>query len=75
MRSTSTLRTHLDSRLSSVWKSTGVTIVTRLRTRPGCSAAWQSDIVAALADAEQVHRATPCAARTWSMQAPRWRLT
>ena len=32
---TSMCRTHFDSRSSGVWKSTGVTIVTRLRTRSG----------------------------------------
>ncbi len=37
--STSRCRAHLDNRFSGVWKSTGVTMVTRLLTRAGCSAA------------------------------------
>ncbi len=38
-RSTSIARVQLDSMLSGVWKSTGVTMVIRLRTFSGCNAA------------------------------------
>ena len=38
-RSTSISRFQFESMLSGVWKSTGVTMVMRLRTLPGLSAA------------------------------------